>query len=291
MRLVPPELHKEEEEILARLGECGRIDHFETTRLHKDGSRIPVSVTISPVQDASGTVIGASKIVRDVKMRQQNEESRFRLAAIVDSADDAIVSKDLNGVVRTWNDGARRTFGYTAAEMIGQPILRLIPAELQHEEGEILRKIRAGERIEHYETIRVRKDGERIQVSVTISPIRDESGRVIGASKIARDISDRKRLERLRSVLAARCLRRGTQGSTRSRSASGRARRARLAPCRPCRRERCSSSRRSATRRRPPAPRRPSRPPRDLRRPNTWAACRRRRRGSRRRRSPRRRRS
>src|SRR5438874_76953 len=192
MRLVPPELHKEEEEILARLGECGRIDHFETTRLHKDGSRIPVSVTISPVQDASGTVIGASKIVRDVKMRQQNEESRFRLAAIVDSADDAIVSKDLNGVVRTWNDGARRTFGYTAAEMIGQPILRLIPAELQHEEGEILRKIRAGERIEHYETIRVRKDGERIQVSVTISPIRDESGRVIGASKIARDISDRK---------------------------------------------------------------------------------------------------
>ena len=197
MRLVPPELHKEEEEILARLGECGRIDHFETTRLHKDGSRIPVSVTISPVQDASGTVIGASKIVRDVKMRQQNEESRFRLAAIVDSADDAIVSKDLNGVVRTWNDGARRTFGYTAAEMIGQPILRLIPAELQHEEGEILRKIRAGERIEHYETIRVRKDGERIQVSVTISPIRDESGRVIGASKIARDISDRKRLERL----------------------------------------------------------------------------------------------
>jgi len=197
LRLVPPELHEEEEEILARLGNGERIDHFETVRLRKDGTRVPVSVTISPVRDASGTVIGASKIVRDVSLRQQNEESRFRLAAIVNSADDAIVSKDLNGIVRTWNEGARRTFGYTAEEMAGQPILRLIPPELHYEEDEILRKIRAGERIEHYETTRVRKDGERIQVSVTISPIRDESGRIIGASKIARDISDRKRLERL----------------------------------------------------------------------------------------------
>ena len=124
-------------------------------------------------------------------------DPRFHLAAIVDSADDAIVSKDLNGVVRTWNEGACRTFGYTSEEMIGQPILRLIPEELQYEEDEILSKIRAGERIEHYETTRVRKDGGRIQVSVTISPIRDETGRIVGASKIARDISDRKRLERL----------------------------------------------------------------------------------------------
>lgn len=128
---------------------------------------------------------------------QEAVDPRFHLAAIVDNADDAIISKDLNGVVRTWNDAARRTFGFTAAEMIGQPILKLIPPELQYEEDIILGKIRAGERIEHYETVRLRKNGERFQLSVTISPIRDETGRIIGASKIARDISDRKRMERL----------------------------------------------------------------------------------------------
>jgi len=124
-------------------------------------------------------------------------DPRFHLAAIVDNADDAIISKDLNGVVRTWNDAARRTFGFTAEEMIGQPILKLIPPELQHEEAIILGKIRAGQRIEHYETLRLRKSGERIQIAVTISPIRDDAGRIVGASKIARDISDRKRMERL----------------------------------------------------------------------------------------------
>jgi PAS domain S-box-containing protein len=197
LTLVPPERHHEEHEILSRLSRGERIEHFETVRVCKDGTQIPVSVTISPVRNVEGRVIGASKIARDVSSRQQNEESRFRLAAIVDSADDAIISKDLNGIVRTWNAGARRTFGYTAEEMIGTPILRLIPPELGYEEDEILGKIRRGERIEHYETTRVRKNGERIQVSVTISPIRDETGRIIGASKIARDISDRKRLERL----------------------------------------------------------------------------------------------
>lgn len=197
LRLIPPELHKEEEQILARLAHGERIEHFETMRMHKDGTRIPLSITISPVRDESGQVVGSSKIVRDVSKRRQNEESRFQLAAIVDSAEDAIISKDLNGIVRTWNAGAQRTFGYTASEMIGQPVLRLIPPDLQYEEDDILSKIRRGERIEHYETTRVRKDGERIQVSVTISPIRDETGRIIGASKIARDISDRKRLERM----------------------------------------------------------------------------------------------
>jgi PAS domain S-box-containing protein len=117
--------------------------------------------------------------------------------AIVDSADDAIVSKDLNGTIQSWNEGAHRMFGYTAQEIVGRPVLTLIPEELQYEEDEILRKLRAGERIEHYETTRQRKDGSRMDVSVTVSPIRDGAGRVIGASKIARDISDRKRMERL----------------------------------------------------------------------------------------------
>ena len=197
LRLIPPELHHEEDEILRNLREGKRIDHYETIRVKKSGERFPVSVTISPVKDETGRVIGGSKIARDVSDRKKTDETRYRLAAIVDSADDAIISKDLNGIVATWNEGARRMFGYSAEEMIGQPILRLIPPELHYEEDEILRKLRAGDRIDHYETTRRRKNGENVEVSVTISPIRDRTGRVIGASKIARDISDRKRIERL----------------------------------------------------------------------------------------------
>ena len=197
LELIPPELQHEEDEILGKLRAGERIDHYETIRMRRNGDRFPVSITISPIEDESGRVIGGSKIARDISDRKRSDESRFRLAAIVDSADDAIVSKDLNGVVTSWNDGARRMFGYSSKEMIGQPILRLIPTELYYEEEEILRKLRAGERVDHYETRRTRKDGSSIEVSVTISPIKDESGRVIGASKIARDISDRKRMERL----------------------------------------------------------------------------------------------
>ena len=124
-------------------------------------------------------------------------DPRLHLAAIVASADDAIVSKDLNGIVTSWNKGAQRTFGYTAEEMIGQSILRIIPEELYYEEDEILRTLRGGGRVDRYETTRKKKSGELVEVSVTISPLRDEEGRVVGASKIARDISDRKRVERL----------------------------------------------------------------------------------------------
>ena len=197
LRLFPPELQHEEEQILSKLRAGQRIEHYETPRLKSNGERISVSVTISPIRDETGQVIAASKIARDISDRRRNDEVHFRLAAIVDSADDAIVSKDLNGIVRTWNAGAYRMFGYTAEEMIGQPILKIVPDELHYEEDEILRKLRAGERIDHYETVRRKKNGETIEVSVTISPIRDSSGTVIGASKIARDISDRKRIEGL----------------------------------------------------------------------------------------------
>jgi len=197
LTLVPRDLHHEEYEILRRIQSGKRIDPFETVRVAKNGKRVPVSVKISPIKDESGSVVGAATMVQDISERKRNDESLFQLAAIVDSADDAIVSKDLNGIVKTWNASAQRMFGYTAEEMIGQPILRLIPKDLQYEEDEILRKLRAGEKIDHYETTRVRKNGERFEVSVTISPIRDATGRVIAASKIARDISDRKRVERL----------------------------------------------------------------------------------------------
>jgi PAS domain S-box-containing protein len=197
LRLIPTELHHKEAESLGRLKAGQQVEHYETTLLRRNGERIPVSVTISPLKDEKGRVIGASKIARDISDRKKKDEAAFRLAAIVDSADDAIVSKDLNGIVQSWNQGAYRLFGFTAEEMVGQSILRILPPELKYEEDEILRKLRAGQRIDHYETTRCKKNGERLSVSVTISPIKDESGRVIGASKIARDISERKRIERI----------------------------------------------------------------------------------------------
>lgn len=197
LTLIPPELHYEEEGILRKLRAGERIQHYETIRMRKGGERFPISVTISPIRDETGKVIAASKIARDISERKRADESRFRLAAIVESADDAIVSKDLNGFVQSWNEGACKMFGYAAEEMIGQSIKKIIPEELLYEEDQILRKLRAAQRIEHYETTRKRKDGSRFEVSVTISPVKDESGKVIGASKIARDISDKKRMERV----------------------------------------------------------------------------------------------
>ena len=197
LRLVPAELHSEEAEILEKVRAGERIDHFETVRIRKSGERFSASVTISPIKDDAGRIIGASKIAQDIGDRKRYDDSRFRLAAIVDTADDAIISKDLNGIIKTWNQGAYRMFGYTSEEMVGQPLLRLIPEALYYEEGEILRKLRLGERIDHYETTRVRKDGDFVDVSVTISPIRNHEGKIIGASKIARDVSDRKRMEKM----------------------------------------------------------------------------------------------
>jgi PAS domain S-box-containing protein len=122
-------------------------------------------------------------------------EARLQLAAIVDSSDDAIISKDLHGIITTWNAAATRVFGYQPDEIIGKSVLTLIPKELHSEEPEILRKVTAGERIEHYETRRRRKDGEILQISLTISPIRDATGRIVGISKIARDITQKKLTE------------------------------------------------------------------------------------------------
>lgn len=137
----------------------------------------------------------AQALETEIAERKLAGKATRTLAAIVESCDDAIVSKDLNGIVTSWNASAERIFGYRAEEMIGQPILRIIPPELQDDEKRILEKLRRGERIEHFETVRVSKSGKRIDVSLTISPVKDDTGRVIGAAKVARDISDRKRTD------------------------------------------------------------------------------------------------
>jgi len=135
-------------------------------------------------------------IVQDVTARKTAEEGLHRLAAIVASSDDAIVSKDLQGIVTSWNQGAQRIFGYSAEEMIGQPIIKIIPPDLQDQETRILSTIARGDRIEHFETVRRRKGGELVEVSITVSPVRDESGKIVGAAKIARDITQSRKTER-----------------------------------------------------------------------------------------------
>jgi PAS domain S-box-containing protein len=194
--LIPLDHHDEEPQILEQIRRGNRIEHYETQRIRKDGRVIDVSLTVSPIKDKIGRLIGASKIVRDITERKHfeaAERDQLFLSSIVSSADDAIISKDLQGIITSWNAGAERIFGYTADEMVGQPVLKLIPEDHADEEPQILARIRRGERIEHYESERRRKDGRIINVSLTISPIRDRLGRVIGASKIARDITERQR--------------------------------------------------------------------------------------------------
>jgi PAS domain S-box-containing protein len=199
--VVPSELRQREDAIFRRIRSGERIDHYDTERLHKDGRRIPVAVTAAPVVGADGAIIGGAEIARDISQSKGLQRDAVRLAAIVDSTDDAIVSKDLNSIVISWNASAERIFGFSAAEMVGQSIRLLIPDDRQQEEDEVLSRIRRGERVEHYETVRRHKDGRAIPVSLTVSPIRNADGKVVGASKIARDISDRRRAEEERQRL------------------------------------------------------------------------------------------
>ena len=200
--IIPPDRLDEETEIIKLLRHGERIYHFETRRRHKDGRLVDVSLTISPVRDDHGRVVGASKIVRDIGAQKRTAELRGLLAALVASSDDAIISKDLTSIITSWNEGAERMFGYTAAEAIGRPIWMVFPPDRMQEENEIVGKIKRGERVEHLETIRMRKDGSLVDISVTTSPIKDAEGRITGASTIARDISERRRAQR--SVEVAR---------------------------------------------------------------------------------------
>ena len=199
--VIPPDRLAEEEDILARIKQGEKIEHFETTRMRKDGTRFEISLTVSPIKNAKGEVIGASKIARDISARLHGDEAIARLAAIVNSADDAIVSKTLDGVITSWNRAAQAMFGWTAAEAVGQRITLIIPRERWPEQDEVLARVCKGESIDHFDTVRVRKSGERIDVSLTVSPVKDARGRIIGASKIARDVSDRKRAEAERTKL------------------------------------------------------------------------------------------
>ncbi|MGH8199462.1 MAG: hybrid sensor histidine kinase/response regulator [Steroidobacteraceae bacterium] len=181
--------------VLETGGIVGLANH--TILITRDGQRVPIDDSGAPVRASNGELIGIIVVFRDVTERKRADHTRGWLAAIIDSSDDAVVSKTLDGIVTSWNPAAVRLFGYEPAEIIGKPITTVIPVELHAEEAEILGRLRRGERVDHFETIRLAKDGRRIEISLTISPIRDEEGTIIGASKIARDITERRRSERL----------------------------------------------------------------------------------------------
>lgn len=166
-----------------------------------DGTRFPFISYPTPLYDERGTLIGAVNMLVDISDRKGHERAVAHLAAIVESSDDAIVSKNLDGIIQTWNKAAERIFGYAPEEIIGKSILTLIPPDRHHEEETILARIRSGQRLEHYETVRMRKDGSLIDVSITVSPVKGPGGGVVGASKIARDISERRRAEATKELL------------------------------------------------------------------------------------------
>jgi PAS domain S-box-containing protein len=180
-----------------------RTVRWEETSVYPSGTKVG-AVSITPIFNSADQCINLIGTVHDITEQKRVEEMRARLAAVVESSDDAIVSKTLQGIITTWNKGAERMFGHAAEDVIGKSITILIPADRLQEETDILRRLQAGERLEHYETIRVRKDGTLLNVSLTVSPVRDGSGVIIGASKIARDVTaQRKAEERFRQLAEA----------------------------------------------------------------------------------------
>jgi PAS domain S-box-containing protein len=195
--IIPPALREQHRDGLAHYLATGEAPVFgktiEVTGLRADGSLIALEVSINRMPGDGPPMFAG--FLSDITARKQTEEARALLDAIVKSSDDAIIGKTLEGVILSWNPGAERLFGYSPQEVLGQPMMMLIPPERQSEEPDILARIAHGESVDHYETVRIRKDGRRIDVSVTISPMRDTQGKIVGASKIARDITERKAAE------------------------------------------------------------------------------------------------
>lgn len=200
--IIPPEFHERHRAGLRHYLDTGEGPvlgkRLEVTAIRADGSLILVELAITALRIGNEPMFTA--YLRDITDRNRGEEAIRRLAAIIESSDDAIISKDLNGIITSWNAAAERLFGYKPEEIIGKSILTLIPRDRHHEEPGIIERIRRGEPINHYETVRRRKDGTLFDISITVSPLKDQKGQIIGASKIVRDISDRIKNERRRTA-------------------------------------------------------------------------------------------
>jgi PAS domain S-box-containing protein len=195
--------------VLGGGGAVGLANH--TVLIARDGTKIPIDDSAAPIRGDDGGLQGAVLVFRDITVRRKAEITQRLLAAIVESSDDAVISKDVNGIVTSWNKGAERIFGYSAEEMIGKPIAIIAAPDRLDEMPRILERVMRGERIDHFETVRKAKDGKLVSISLTVSPIHDEEGRVVGASKVARDITEQIRVrtelaeerERLRVTLSS----------------------------------------------------------------------------------------
>ena len=188
--LTPQDQAGETTAVVTEIAAGRHVGHLETERVRRDGSVIPVSVTIAPIRDTDGEIVGASVICRDVTEQRKATEVSQRMAAIVEYSDDAIVSSDLDEAITTWNPAAEKMFGYSREEIIGRSAALLVPEDRVDELNAIGAKVRAGQAVEHWQTTRVRKDGTVFPVSLTISPIRDENGALIGVSTIGRDVTE-----------------------------------------------------------------------------------------------------
>lgn len=195
--IIPPDRLHEEDYIIGNIRKGVRLEHFEAVRRAKNGDALTLSVTVSPIRNEQGEIIGASKVARDLTQQRKQERAAAYLGAIIESSDDAIISKDLNGFVTSWNRSAERIFGYKPEEIVGRHITMLIPQERIDEEETILTTLKSGQRVDHFETWRRHKDGHMVPVSLSVSPILDGKGQIIGASKVSRDISERLEAEKM----------------------------------------------------------------------------------------------
>jgi PAS domain S-box-containing protein len=202
--LTPDDRAGELNAVLARIKDGEAVEHFETTLTRKDGSLVPVSLTISPIRDEAGSAVGACAVHRDLTEQKGALAIARRMAAIVEYSDDAIIGRTIDGIITSWNPAAERMFGYSSDEIVGKPVDLLIPDGQAGERISILAKISAGRPVRDFETIRIRKGGAMFPVSLTISPILDEDGAVVSVSVLCRDISRLKHAARYaRSLIEA----------------------------------------------------------------------------------------
>ena len=174
--IIPPERLHEERMIIENIRNGIKVEHFPTVRVAKNKKKVYISLTVSPIKDKAGNIIGTSKIARDISDQKAAEEKQATLAAIVSSSEDAIISKTLFGIITSWNQAASKMFGYTEAEVTGKHISIIIPPDRMDEESMIIEHIRNGEKINHFETVRVAKDGKKLNISLTVSPVRNRRG-------------------------------------------------------------------------------------------------------------------
>jgi PAS domain S-box-containing protein len=189
--LLPADRLDELDAVLGRVADGAGAQHYESKRVHKAGHVIDVAMTVSPIRNPAGKIIGTSTIARDITERKRTDAVAAEMAAIVDSSNDAIIGKTLEGIITTWNRGAEHLYGYASAEMVGQSISVLVPPDRPDEVREIIAGMLTHDaRTDHFETQRVCKDGRVIDVSLTVSPIRDSDGVTVGASSVARDVTE-----------------------------------------------------------------------------------------------------